>query len=62
LKSLAEIFMPFGLFWALPGAFYPLCSGKPAFMLDIKPHPQLPGGYTFCQKKKLPLCSTPENL
>jgi hypothetical protein len=62
LKSLAEIFMPFGLLRALLRASYLFCSGKQAFMLDIKPYLQLPGGYIFCQKKKLPLCSTPENL
>jgi hypothetical protein len=31
-------------------------------MFDLKPHLQLPGGYTFRQKKKLPPCSTLENL
>jgi hypothetical protein len=62
LKNLAEIFMPFGLLRALLRASYLSCSGKQAFMLDIKPYLQLPGSYIFCQKKKLPLCSTPENL
>jgi hypothetical protein len=61
LKNLAKIFIPFGLLWVLHRAFYPICSGKPAFMFDLKPHLQLPGGYTFRQKKKLPRCSTLEN-
>jgi hypothetical protein len=38
----SKIFNCFWLFWAVPRASYPLCSGKPAFMFDLKAHPQLP--------------------
>jgi hypothetical protein len=62
LKNLTKIFRPLGLLRALLRAFYLLCSGKSTFMFDLKACPQLPGGYTFGLKKKLPPCSTPENL
>jgi hypothetical protein len=55
LKSLSKIVTVFWLFRALPGAFYPLCSGKPAFMFDLKPHPQPPRGQFFVKRTNCPL-------
>jgi hypothetical protein len=63
IKKFVKDCLPFlGLFWTLPRDILPPLLKEIGIYFDLKAHLQLPGGYTFGQKKKLPPCSTLENL